>query len=67
MQNDPQRPEDSAPFTPFVPAGTILPELSVGPIVLGVLLGILFGASSLYLTLRVGMSISASIPIATSG
>lgn len=64
MHVEPHRQDDAAPFKPFVPAETSMPELSLGPIVLGVLLGILFGASSLYLTLRVGMSISASIPIA---
>jgi putative OPT family oligopeptide transporter len=49
---------------PFVPAHTKIAELTPIPIVMGVLLGIVFGASSLYLALKVGMTVSASIPIA---
>src|SRR4051794_14637759 len=43
-------------------AEVVMPELSFGPIVMGVILGIVFGASSLYLALKVGMTVSASIP-----
>ncbi|MEJ7713235.1 MAG: OPT/YSL family transporter [Pyrinomonadaceae bacterium] len=49
---------------PFVPASTILPEFTARAILLGSLLGIIFGASSVYLALRVGLTVSASIPIA---
>ncbi|MBI4717781.1 MAG: oligopeptide transporter, OPT family [Planctomycetes bacterium] len=49
---------------PYVPEETVLPELGVAPVVVGALLGIIFGASSLYLVLQVGMTVSASIPIA---
>jgi len=49
---------------PLVPAATILPELRPMPLLVGVVLGIVFGAASLYLALRIGMTISASIPIA---
>ena len=41
-----------------------LPELSISAVVLGSVLGIIFGASSLYLFLKVGMTVSASIPVA---
>ncbi|MFZ4713274.1 MAG: OPT family oligopeptide transporter [Bacteriovoracaceae bacterium] len=51
-------------FKPFVPASEIMKELTLGPILMGVILGILFGASSLYLALKVGMTVSASIPVA---
>jgi putative OPT family oligopeptide transporter len=51
-------------FKPFVAASTVMKEFSVGPILMGVVLGILFGASSLYLALKVGMTVSASIPVA---
>ncbi len=51
-------------FKPFVSAAKIIPELTAGPIIIGVLLGIVFGASSLYLALKVGMTVSASIPVA---
>ena len=49
---------------PYVPAEANIPELGLGPIIVGAILGIIFGASSLYLVLRVGMTVSASIPIA---
>ncbi len=49
---------------PFVPASTVIPELTPLPLFVGTLLGILFGTASLYLALKVGLTISASIPIA---
>jgi putative OPT family oligopeptide transporter len=54
----------SSEFKPFIAASEKLREFSAGPIIMGVLLGILFGASSLYLALKVGMTVSASIPVA---
>jgi putative OPT family oligopeptide transporter len=49
---------------PFIGPDVVLKEFSVRAIVLGVLLGMIFGASSLYLVLKVGMTVSASIPVA---
>jgi len=49
---------------PYVAASAELPELSLSAVLLGAILGIIFGASSLYLVLRVGMTVSASIPVA---
>jgi putative OPT family oligopeptide transporter len=49
---------------PFISSDQNIPELTVGPVILGVILGIVFGASSLYLALKVGMTVSASIPVA---
>ena len=49
---------------PFVPASQDIPELTPVPLVVGALLGILFGASSMYLVLKVGLTVSASIPVA---
>ncbi len=49
---------------PYVPDSARLRELSVSGVLLGAVLGIIFGASSLYLVLRVGMTVSASIPVA---
>jgi len=49
---------------PYVPANQTMPELGLAPVIVGVILGIIFGASSLYLVLQVGMTVSASIPIA---
>ena len=51
-------------FEPYIPADKVLPELTVVSIVLGVLLAIIFGGANAYLGLRVGMTVSASIPAA---
>jgi putative OPT family oligopeptide transporter len=51
-------------FKPYIPASAELTELSFSAVFLGSLLGIIFGASSLYLFLKVGMTVSASIPVA---
>jgi putative OPT family oligopeptide transporter len=51
-------------FQPFVPASTSLPEFTWPTVLVGVVLGIIFGASSLYLVLKVGLTVSASVPIA---
>jgi putative OPT family oligopeptide transporter len=62
-----QAPQTSAAgpsFTPYVPASQAPPELTWSAVVLGAVLGIVFGASSLYLFLKVGMTVSASIPVA---
>src|SRR5438445_10511976 len=53
-----------AEFHPYIPAQTILPEFTPRALIFGTLLGILFGASSLYLVLKVGITVSASIPVA---
>src|SRR3954451_1455414 len=54
----------AASFRPFIPASARLPELTPLPLIMGTLLGIVFGASSLYLVLKVGLTVSASIPVA---
>lgn len=51
-------------FKPYIPAHVKLRELTVIPLIVGTLLGIVFGASSLYLVLKVGLTVSASIPVA---
>ena len=51
-------------FRPLIPASAVLRELNPLPLIVGVLLGIVFGASSLYLVLKVGLTVSASIPVA---
>src|SRR5499433_2602571 len=53
-----------ANFRPYIPAQVRLRELTVIPLVMGTLLGMVFGASSLYLVLKVGLTVSASIPVA---
>ncbi len=59
MPNPPE-PE----FKPFVSPGESPPEFTVAPLIVGSLLGVLFGASSVYLVLKVGLTVSASIPVA---
>lgn len=51
-------------ISPFIADDQRIPEFTLIPILMGVLLGIVFGASSLYLALKVGMTVSASIPVA---
>ncbi len=51
-------------FVPYIPPQTQLRELSVVPVIMGTILGVIFGASSLYLVLKVGLTVSASIPVA---
>src|SRR5919112_672267 len=60
------RPENplAASFRPYIPAHVKLRELSLLPLIVGTLLGVVFGASSLYLVLKVGLTVSASIPVA---
>src|SRR3954462_4990845 len=53
-----------APFEPYIPAATRLRELTPLPVIVGTILGMIFGASSLYLVLKVGLTVSASIPVA---
>ena len=49
---------------PFIPADQSPPELTVIPLLMGGFLGVVFGASSMYLVLKVGVTVSASIPVA---
>ena len=51
-------------FRPYIPDSSNLRELSILPLIVGTLLGVVFGASSLYLVLKVGLTVSASIPVA---
>jgi putative OPT family oligopeptide transporter len=51
-------------FQPYIPSETVLREFTAAPVVVGTILGMLFGASSLYLVLKVGLTVSASIPVA---
>src|SRR5438132_447545 len=53
-----------ATHQPYIPASQAPAELTLRAIVLGVILGLIFGASNVYLALRIGLTVSASIPIA---
>ena len=54
----------AAAFRPYIGPETIMPELTARALIVGTLLGMVFGASSLYLVLKVGLTVSASIPVA---
>ncbi len=56
--------KDQKEFKPYVPAEKITPEITVTSIIMGILLSVIFGAANAYLGLRVGMTVSASIPAA---
>lgn len=55
---------EKATFKPFISADQHLPELTLKAILPGVFLGIIFGVATVYLGLKVGLTVSASIPIA---
>src|SRR5690349_3410015 len=52
------------PSRPYIAPETRMPEMTVRAVIVGAVLGIVFGASSLYLVLKVGLTVSASIPVA---
>ncbi|MES2330933.1 MAG: OPT/YSL family transporter [Bacteroidota bacterium] len=56
--------EDKKTFKPFVAPETNMKELTVKSILIGSLFGVIFGASTVYLALKAGLTVSASIPIA---
>ena len=51
-------------FKPFISADKVLPEFTVTSVILGMILAVIFGGANAYLGLRVGMTVSASIPAA---
>lgn len=56
--------KDQKEFKPYIPAEKVTPEFTVTSILMGVILAVVFGAANAYLGLRVGMTVSASIPAA---
>ena len=56
--------EQNKQFKPYIGADRVTPELTVTSIIIGILLAVIFGAANAYLGLRVGMTVSASIPAA---
>ncbi|MDD7730498.1 MAG: oligopeptide transporter, OPT family [Clostridia bacterium] len=55
---------NSKEFKPYIPAEKITPEFTVTSVIMGIILAVVFGAANAYLGLRVGMTVSASIPAA---
>ncbi len=56
--------DEKKEFKPFIPADRVVPEMTVVSMILGIILAVVFGAANAYLGLRVGMTVSASIPAA---
>src|ERR1043166_68277 len=63
LEPAPARPSPPA-VEPYISPETSLPEFTPRALILGTLLGLIFGASSLYLVLKVGLTVSASLPVA---
>ena len=55
---------DIKEFRPYIPSDKIIPEFTVKAVITGALFGLLFGAATVYLALKAGLTVSASIPIA---
>src|SRR3954467_3977603 len=64
MSTEAKDPDAPVEHKPFIPPEANIPEFTLVPVIVGGLLGIVFGASSLYLVLKVGLTVSASVPIA---
>jgi putative OPT family oligopeptide transporter len=62
--SSPTQPAPRTQFQPYVPATQSPAEFTAKAVVLGVMFGLIFGASTVYLGLRAGLTVSASIPIA---
>lgn len=56
--------ENDKDFKPYIPADKVMSELSITSVILGIILAVIFGGANAYLGLRVGMTVSASIPAA---
>ena len=54
----------AASYKPFIPAEVVLPEFTPRAVLLGAFLGIIFGAVPVYLALRAGPTVRASVPVA---
>jgi putative OPT family oligopeptide transporter len=63
VANSPEQDQGTT-FQPYVPADAVVPEFTVRAVVLGAVLGIIFGAVTVYLALSAGLTVSASIPVA---
>lgn len=58
------KPEKQTEFKPYIPADKVIPEFTVLSAVIGAFVALIFGAANAYLALKIGMTISASIPAA---
>jgi OPT family oligopeptide transporter len=60
----PQAGESAPPFEPYIPDDSNMPEFTPKAVLIGVAFGVIFGAATVYLALKAGLTVSASIPIA---
>jgi putative OPT family oligopeptide transporter len=58
------KPETAPSFKPYIPDDAVIPELTVRALLMGSLFGLIFGGVTVYVGLRAGLTVSASIPIA---
>ncbi len=58
------KPEIAPSFKPYIPDDAVIPELTVRALLMGSLFGLIFGGVTVYVGLRAGLTVSASIPIA---
>lgn len=56
--------QEKRPFVPYVPADKVMPEITVTSVLTGIVLAVVFGSANAYLGLRVGLTVSASVPAA---
>src|SRR5205809_7529915 len=56
--------ESKPSFRPFIPAEAKVAEFTIKSVLMGALFGIIFGAATVYLALKAGLTVTASIPIA---
>lgn len=59
-----EKMENNKEFKPFISADKVVPEFTATSLIIGIILAIVFGAANAYLGLRVGLTVSASIPAA---
>jgi putative OPT family oligopeptide transporter len=64
VASEESHPAVAGGFEPYIPSRVRMRELTILPLIVGTILGVIFGASSLYLVLKVGLTVSASIPVA---
>lgn len=64
LKTNKEREKMNEEFKPYIPADKVTPEMTPTSIIMGILLAVIFGAANAYLGLRVGMTVSASIPAA---
>src|ERR1700749_1956088 len=63
-EHSPSATDSAAPFQPHVAASANVAELTPRAVILGAIFGIIFGAATVYLALKAGLTVSASIPVA---